>query len=86
MDEIATLSSAFARTAAALSVLLSDRLKTEDPAAHAQLEAALCAGHHVALSLVTGVAGGACIQLDLVNGAGERCTVMTLNARGGTCH
>lgn len=83
MDDVTALTGAFARTAAALSVLLSGQLKEKDPAAHAQLEAALAAGHHVALSLVTSAVGGPKITLDLVTpGAELRVTVLTVQAQG----
>lgn len=83
MDDVSALTGAFARTAAALSVLLSDQLKAKDPEAHAQLEAALAAGHHVALSLITSVGGGPKITLDLVTpGAEMRVTVLTVPAKG----
>ena len=83
MDDVTALTGAFARTAAALSVLLADQLKAKDPEAHAQLEAALAAGHHVALSLVTSTSGGPKITLDLVTpGAENRVTVLTVQAQG----
>jgi hypothetical protein len=83
MDDVTALTGAFARTAAALTVLLADQLKAKDPETHAQLEVALAAGHHVALSLVTSAAGGPKITLDLVTpGAELRVTVLTVPAKG----
>lgn len=83
MDDISALTGAFARTAAALSVLLADKLKADDPEVHAQLEAALGAGHHVALSMITSTSGGPRITLDLLTpGTDLRVTVVTVSAKG----
>lgn len=81
MNKTEALCKQFTTAGAQLAILLSDRLKAADAEAHARVQEALGQGMHVALSMVTSLAGGPEIRLELVNADGSRLSLLSVNGR-----